>query len=99
VIIDGIASSVSFSLLFCVLYLLVWNLDVERGVKNEKRLIKPAVVMDTNNGFVWVLSKMFHLCKDVNKPVRPTTRSVKLDPNSSSALYKPARYCRNQLDS
>jgi hypothetical protein len=62
VIIDGIASLVSFSLLFCVLYLLVWNLDVERGIKNEKRLIKPAVVMDTNNEFIWVLSKMVHLC-------------------------------------
>ena len=38
------------------------NLDVERGIKKEKRLIKPTVVMDTNNGFIWVLSKMVHLC-------------------------------------
>jgi hypothetical protein len=34
--------------------------------------------------------------RDVNKPVCP--HSIKLDPNSSSALYKPTYYCRNPLD-
>jgi hypothetical protein len=34
----------------------------------------------------------------VNELVCLTTRSVKLNPNSSSTLYKLACYCRNPLD-